>query len=69
MNDIHSTRILKEARMSQSRTVRTIIKSNPTLESVGVRLKRVRNNGVPLFDPFLLRDDFRSSYPATDSAW
>ncbi len=51
--------------MSQSRTVRTIIKSKPTLEGAGVHLKRVfGNNEVSLFDPFLLLDDFRSDDPA-----
>jgi quercetin 2,3-dioxygenase len=50
--------------MSASRKIRRVIKSRPTLEGAGVRLKRVfGNNEVPLFDPFLLLDDFRSDNP------
>ena len=37
----------------------------PTLEGAGVRLRRMFGNGqVPLFDPFLLLDNFGSSDPA-----
>jgi quercetin 2,3-dioxygenase len=46
------------------RTIRTVIKSRPTIEGAGVHLKRVfGNNEVPLFDPFLMLDDFRSHNP------
>lgn len=50
--------------MEKIRKIRTIIKSRPTIEGAGVHLKRVfGNNEVPLFDPFLMLDDFRSSNP------
>jgi len=39
-------------------------KSKPVIEGAGVHLKRAFGFGeVPLFDPFLLLDDFRSSDP------
>lgn len=42
-----------------------IFKARPTLEGAGVRLMRVfANPEVPLFDPFLLLDDFHSNDPA-----
>lgn len=48
--------------MNQNRKIRKIFKSRPTLEGAGVHLRRVFANGeVPLFDPFLLLDDFRNS--------
>jgi quercetin 2,3-dioxygenase len=50
--------------MEKARTIRMVIKSRPTTEGAGVHLKRVfGNNEVPLFDPFLLLDDFRSNHP------
>ena len=50
--------------MKQARKVKKVIKSRPTLEGAGVHLKRVFGNSeVPLFDPFLLLDDFRSDNP------
>jgi len=50
--------------MKQTRKVHKVIKSKPTLEGAGVHLKRVFGNSeVPLFDPFLLLDDFRSDNP------
>jgi quercetin 2,3-dioxygenase len=50
--------------MKNARTIRTIIKSRPTREGAGVHLKRVfGNNEVPMFDPFLMLDDFRSNNP------
>jgi redox-sensitive bicupin YhaK (pirin superfamily) len=50
--------------MKNARTIRIVIKSSPTIEGAGVHLKRVfGNNNVPLFDPFLMLDDFRSSKP------
>lgn len=50
--------------MKQPRKVHKVIKSKPTLEGAGVHLKRVFGNSeVPLFDPFLLLDDFRSDNP------
>ena len=50
--------------MGQIRKIRTILRSKPTIEGAGVRLKRVFGfNEVPQFDPFLLLDDFHSSNP------
>lgn len=47
-----------------TRKIREILKSQPTIEGAGVHLKRVFGfNEVPLFDPFLLLDDFRSDTP------
>ena len=50
--------------MKETRMIRHVLKSKPTLEGAGVHLRRVfGNNEVPLFDPFLLLDDFRSDNP------
>jgi len=50
--------------MAKKRKIQKIIKSKPTIEGAGVHLKRVFGNSeVPLFDPFLLLDDFRSDDP------
>jgi len=50
--------------MSETRKIRKIIKSKPTIEGAGVHLKRVFGFGVSTdFDPFLLLDDFRSTNP------
>jgi redox-sensitive bicupin YhaK (pirin superfamily) len=50
--------------MKEARKIRTVIKSKPTLEGAGVHLNRVFGYyEVPLFDPFLLLDDFRSDNP------
>jgi len=50
--------------MKNARMIRRVIKSRPTREGAGVHLKRVfGNNEVPLFDPFLMLDDFRSDNP------
>ena len=50
--------------MGNVRTIRTVIKSKPTIEGAGVHLNRVfGNRETPLFDPFLLLDDFRSHNP------
>ncbi len=46
------------------RNVKQILKSKATVEGAGVRLKRVFGyNEVPLFDPFLLLDNFGSENP------
>jgi redox-sensitive bicupin YhaK (pirin superfamily) len=46
------------------RTVVRRFPGTPTLEGAGVRLRRSFSNGqVPLFDPFLLLDNFGSSNP------
>lgn len=50
--------------MKNARKIRTRHKSRPTIEGAGVHLKRAfGNNEVPLFDPFLMLDDFRSHNP------
>jgi len=50
--------------MESVRKIAKVWKSKPTIEGAGVHLKRAfGNNQVPLFDPFLLLDDFHSSYP------
>jgi redox-sensitive bicupin YhaK (pirin superfamily) len=50
--------------MKSARTIHKVITSRPTREGAGVHLKRVfGNNEVPLFDPFLMLDDFRSNDP------
>jgi redox-sensitive bicupin YhaK (pirin superfamily) len=44
--------------------IRTVIKSKPAIEGAGVHLMRVfGNRETPMFDPFLLLDDFRSHNP------
>ena len=49
--------------MDTTRKIRKVWKSKPTIEGAGVHLKRVFGFGeVPLFDPFLLLDDFRSDH-------
>jgi quercetin 2,3-dioxygenase len=50
--------------MPKTRNIRKVLKSKPTIEGAGVHLQRVFGFGeVPLFDPFLLLDDFRSDNP------
>ena len=50
--------------MSNVRKIKLTLKSRPTLEGAGVRLKRVfGNDEVPTFDPFLLLDHFGSDNP------
>jgi redox-sensitive bicupin YhaK (pirin superfamily) len=50
--------------MEETRRIRKIFKSKPTIEGAGVHLRRVFGNSeVPLFDPFLLLDDFRNTDP------
>ena len=50
--------------MPTIRKIRKVLKSKPTLEGAGVHLKRAFGfSEVPLFDPFLLLDDFRSDNP------
>lgn len=47
--------------MAEPRAVAHIFKAQPTEEGAGVRLNRVFGyRQVPLFDPFLMLDDFRS---------
>jgi redox-sensitive bicupin YhaK (pirin superfamily) len=51
--------------MAKVRVVEKFWKSRPTMEGAGVRLNRVfgSRGEVPLFDPFLLLDDFGSDNP------
>jgi hypothetical protein len=50
--------------MPKTRKILNVLKSRPTIEGAGVHLKRVFGfSEVPLFDPFLLLDDFRSDNP------
>jgi redox-sensitive bicupin YhaK (pirin superfamily) len=50
--------------MNTVRKISKVWKSKPTVEGAGVHLKRAFGNyQVPLFDPFLLLDDFHSDYP------
>jgi len=47
-----------------SRNILKVFKSTPTIEGAGVYLKRAFGfSQLPLFDPFLLLDDFRSGNP------
>ena len=49
----------------QTRRVRKVVKSHPTIEGAGVHLHRAIGLGPPeAYDPFLLLDDFRSDEPA-----
>ncbi len=51
--------------MGQNRKIKKVFKSRPVIEGAGVHLKRVFGNSeVPLFDPFLLLDDFRNTDPS-----
>jgi len=50
--------------MTENRKIRKVFKSKPTIEGAGVHLRRVFGNSeVPLFDPFLMLDDFRNTDP------
>ena len=50
---------------NSQRTIKKIWKSEPTVEGAGVHLKRAFGfHELPLLDPFLLLDDFRSENPA-----
>src|SRR4030066_1315709 len=51
--------------MGTTRTISKVIRGKATIEGAGVHLKRAFGNAeVPLFDPFLMLDDFRSDYPS-----
>ncbi len=51
--------------MGDVRKIRMVSKSRPTVEGAGVHLRRAFGyDQVPLFDPFLMLDDFRSNDPA-----
>ncbi|MBT0666586.1 pirin family protein [Geobacter pelophilus] len=48
-----------------TRLIDKIFKSRPTIEGAGVHLKRAFGySQVPLFDPFLMLDDFHTANPA-----
>lgn len=50
--------------MAETRGVKTLLQAKPTIEGAGVHLKRVFGfDEVPLLDPFLMLDDFRSDRP------
>src|SRR5881628_3459552 len=51
--------------MAETRRVKKVWKSKPTVEGAGVHLRRAFGfHEVPQLDPFLLLDDFRSNDPA-----
>ena len=51
--------------MENIRSIQKIFAGKPTLEGAGVKLKRAFGyHEVPLFDPFLLLDDFHSDNPS-----
>jgi hypothetical protein len=51
--------------MATTRRIGKVLKSTPTIEGAGVHLKRAFGfHDVPMFDPFLLLDDFHSDNPA-----
>ncbi|VVB87950.1 Pirin [uncultured archaeon] len=55
---------LKRRSENMIRKIDSILKARPTIEGAGVHLKRAFGyNEVPLLDPFLLLDDFRSDDP------
>ena len=50
--------------MRSPRTINRVWTGRPTIEGAGVHLARAFGNSeVPLFDPFLMFDDFRSANP------
>jgi redox-sensitive bicupin YhaK (pirin superfamily) len=50
--------------MDDFRKIYRVLKSKPTIEGAGVRLKRAFGYyETPLLDPFLLLDDFHSDNP------
>ncbi|RJQ46937.1 MAG: pirin family protein [Nitrospiraceae bacterium] len=50
--------------MNKTRKIWKVLKSKPTIEGAGVHLRRAFGfSEVPLFDPFLMLDDFRSDDP------
>jgi quercetin 2,3-dioxygenase len=56
---------VRETTMTTTRKIRKVLRAKPTIEGAGVHLQRVFGfSEVPLFDPFLLLDDFRSDNPA-----
>jgi hypothetical protein len=55
---------VEEGSMDMTRKIRKVLVSQPTLEGAGVHLRRGFGfREVPLFDPFLMFDDFRQDDP------
>ncbi len=53
------------ATINTQRYIKKIWKSEPTIEGAGVHLRRAFGfHELPMLDPFLLLDDFRSENPA-----
>ena len=51
--------------MADTRKIKKVLKSKPTIEGAGVHLRRAFGfSEVPMFDPFLMLDDFRSDNPS-----
>jgi redox-sensitive bicupin YhaK (pirin superfamily) len=51
--------------MDKTRKIKKVLISQPTLEGAGVHLRRGFGfREVPMFDPFLMFDDFRQDDPA-----
>ena len=50
--------------MNKIRKIKVTLKSRPTMEGAGVRLKRAFGYADELLDPFLLLDDFHSDNPS-----
>jgi redox-sensitive bicupin YhaK (pirin superfamily) len=51
--------------MADTRKIKRVLKSKPTIEGAGVHLRRAFGfSEVPMFDPFLMLDDFRSDNPS-----
>ena len=50
--------------MGKTRKIKKVFKGKPTIEGAGVHLRRAFGfSEVPMFDPFLMLDDFRSDNP------
>ncbi len=60
---IFPSRIAQEVSM-ETRKIKKVFRSKPTIEGAGVHLRRAFGySEVPLFDPFLMLDDFRGDRP------
>jgi len=54
----------RRLKVAENRRIRKIFRSRPTIEGAGVHLKRGFGfSEAPMFDPFLLLDDFRATDP------
>jgi redox-sensitive bicupin YhaK (pirin superfamily) len=55
---------MMEGRVMKTRKIKKVTKSKPVVEGAGVLLKRaIGFSEKPVYDPFLLLDDFRSNNP------